>query len=123
VCREHGGRLRGLKPALHRASHRSCCPLRPSLLALPCLALPRTCACACAGGSIYQGLPELPEDMAYAPVTSLTPTSRYEKIVEAFGGKGYFVSDPSQLLGVLREALAQPVRTPLHCWRAVLTHC
>ncbi len=32
------------------------------------------------------------------------------QIVEAFGGKGYFVSEPAHLLPVLREALAQTVR-------------
>ncbi len=30
-----------------------------------------------------QGLEELPEDMAYAPVTSLTPVARYEKVSRA----------------------------------------
>ncbi len=31
------------------------------------------------------------------------------QIVEAFGGKGYFVSDPAELLWTLKEALAQTV--------------
>jgi thiamine pyrophosphate-dependent acetolactate synthase large subunit-like protein len=48
--------------------------------------------------------------MAYAPVTSLTPLARYEKVVEAFGGKGYFVSKPADLLPTLRTAFAQTVR-------------
>ena len=32
------------------------------------------------------------------------------QIVEAFGGKGYFVTNPAELLPVLKEALAQTVR-------------
>jgi hypothetical protein len=35
------------------------------------------------------------------------------QIVEAFGGKGYFVSSPSDLLPMLKEALAQTV---CECW-------
>jgi hypothetical protein len=56
-----------------------------------------------------QGLDELPDDMSYAPVTSLTPLAHYEKIVEAFGGKGYFVSKPADLLPTLKTAFAQKV--------------
>jgi thiamine pyrophosphate-dependent acetolactate synthase large subunit-like protein len=33
------------------------------------------------------------------------------QIVEAFGGKGYFVSKPADLLPVLRDALSQKVPT------------
>ncbi|XP_022079873.1 2-hydroxyacyl-CoA lyase 1-like isoform X2 [Acanthaster planci] len=38
------------------------------------------------------------------PATGLMPDARYEKIMEAFGGKGYFVTTPSQLENVLQES-------------------
>ncbi len=41
-----------------------------------------------------------------APATKLAPT-RYDRVVEAFGGKGYHVEDPSRLTEVIAEALAQ----------------
>jgi len=44
---------------------------------------------------------------ARSPATKLAPT-RYDKVVEAFGGKGYHVEDPADLLPTLREALAYP---------------
>jgi len=40
-----------------------------------------------------------------APATKLAPT-RYDKVVEAFGGVGYHVEDPSRLTATIREALA-----------------
>jgi len=60
-------------------------------------------------GGIYKG--QTTEDMASKnPVllspTSLTPNSRYEKIIEAFGGKGFYLDDPSQAESTLREALS-----------------
>jgi len=76
-------------------------------------------------GGIYKVLPsrispdarqgQTPEEMASAnPVqvapTSLTPNSRYEKIIEAFGGKGFYVDDPSQVEATLQEALS--INTP-----------
>ena len=42
-------------------------------------------------GGIYQGMEELPEDMQDAPPTALMPNARYDIIVTAFGGKGYYV--------------------------------
>ena len=59
---------------------------------------------------IYSGVDELPEEMEFAPVTSLLPKAHYERIVEAFGGRGFFVDSPGPLLGALREALA--ISTP-----------
>jgi acetolactate synthase-1/2/3 large subunit len=40
-----------------------------------------------------------------APATALAPT-RYDKVVEAFGGRGAHVEDPAQLTGVIKAALA-----------------
>jgi thiamine pyrophosphate-dependent acetolactate synthase large subunit-like protein len=40
-----------------------------------------------------------------APATKLAPT-RYDKVVEAFGGRGFHVEDPTQLTPIIREALA-----------------
>src|SRR5262249_25107219 len=39
-----------------------------------------------------------------APATKLAPT-RYDKVVEAFGGRGYHVEDPTQLTATIKEAL------------------
>jgi thiamine pyrophosphate-dependent acetolactate synthase large subunit-like protein len=40
---------------------------------------------------IYSGTEELPENRQENPVTSLNPEARYEKIVEALGGVGFYV--------------------------------
>ena len=40
-----------------------------------------------------------------APATKLAPT-RYDRVVEAFGGKGWHVEDPAQLTPTIKEALA-----------------
>jgi len=42
-----------------------------------------------------------------APATKLAHV-RYDRVVEAFGGVGYHVEDPAQLVPVLREALDRP---------------
>ncbi|MBP8811975.1 MAG: acetolactate synthase [Kofleriaceae bacterium] len=47
---------------------------------------------------------------ARSPATKLAPT-RYDKVVEAFGGKGYHVEDPADLVATLRAALAEPTVT------------
>jgi acetolactate synthase-1/2/3 large subunit len=39
-----------------------------------------------------------------APATKLAPT-RYDRVVEAFGGRGYHVEDPAQLVPTIRAAL------------------
>ena len=36
------------------------------------------------------------------------PNARYEKIIEAFGGKGYFVTELAELDSTLRTAVADP---------------
>lgn len=45
-----------------------------------------------------------------APATSLAPT-RYDRVVEALGGKGYHVEDPDKLVPTIAEALAQDTVT------------
>ncbi len=40
-----------------------------------------------------------------APATKLAPT-RYDRVVEAFGGRGHHIEDPAQLVPVLKGALA-----------------
>ena len=45
-----------------------------------------------------------------APATKLAPT-RYDKIVEAFGGVGFHVEDPADLLPTFRKAIETPAVT------------
>jgi thiamine pyrophosphate-dependent acetolactate synthase large subunit-like protein len=47
-------------------------------------------------------------DPARVPVSVYTPRARYEKIIEAFGGRGFFVTKPAELGPALKEALAEP---------------
>jgi hypothetical protein len=51
-------------------------------------------------------MPEIPED----PMFNMKPNSliygaRYDRMMEAFGGKGFFVEDPKDLRGTLDEAM------------------
>ena len=43
-------------------------------------------------------------DLCSAPPTALLPSARYEKIIEAFGGSGYFVKTPEELSVALKIA-------------------
>jgi 2-hydroxyacyl-CoA lyase 1 len=57
-------------------------------------------------GGIGPGMPAIPED----PMFNLRPNSliygaRYDKMMEAFGGKGFFVEDPKNIRGALDEAM------------------
>ncbi len=57
-------------------------------------------------GGIGPGMPEIPEN----PMFNMRPNSliygaRYDKVMEAFGGKGFFVEDPKDLKGALAEAM------------------
>jgi 2-hydroxyacyl-CoA lyase 1 len=47
-------------------------------------------------------------DPANVPVSVYTPRARYDKIAEAFGGRGWFVEKPADLGPALKEALAAP---------------
>jgi 2-hydroxyacyl-CoA lyase 1 len=57
-------------------------------------------------GGIGSGVAELPEDRMTLPPRALTIGSGYEKMMEAFGGKGFYVEDPKKLRGALDEAMA-----------------
>jgi acetolactate synthase-1/2/3 large subunit len=45
-----------------------------------------------------------------APATKLAPT-RYDRVVEAFGGKGWHVEDPTQITATIKKALAEDTVT------------
>ena len=57
-------------------------------------------------GGIGSGIEKFPEDRFAAPPRALTIGSGYEKMMEAFGGKGFYVEDPKKLRGALDEAMA-----------------
>ena len=57
-------------------------------------------------GGIGPGMPEIPDN----PMFNMKPNSpiygaRYDRMMEAFGGKGFFVEDPKDLKGALDEAM------------------
>jgi 2-hydroxyacyl-CoA lyase 1 len=53
---------------------------------------------------ISGGLPKLDPDRPPLPM-QYVPESRYERVIEAFGGDGYFVETPDQLKPTLEKAL------------------
>jgi len=58
-------------------------------------------------GGIGPGMPEIPEN----PMMNLKPNAliygaRYDKMMEAFGGKGFFVEDPKKIRSALDQAMA-----------------
>ena len=60
-------------------------------------------------GGIGPGMPEIPED----PMMNMQPNAliygaRYDKIMEDFGGKGFFVEDPKDIPAALEQAMAFP---------------
>jgi 2-hydroxyacyl-CoA lyase 1 len=48
-------------------------------------------------------------DPARVPVNAYVPNARYERVIEAFGGKGYFATTPEELSRSLKEALHDPM--------------
>jgi 2-hydroxyacyl-CoA lyase 1 len=57
-------------------------------------------------GGIGPGMPEIPQN----PMMNMKPNSliwgaRYDRMMDAFGGKGFFVEDPRNLPGALQEAM------------------
>src|SRR6476619_138909 len=57
-------------------------------------------------GGIGAGMPEIPDN----PMFNLKPNAliygaRYDRVMEAFGGKGFFVQDPKDLRGALDKAM------------------
>ena len=57
-------------------------------------------------GGIGGGLPDY--DRSRIPPFVYTPQARYEKMIEGFGGRGYFATTPGELARVLKEALEDP---------------
>ncbi|MEL0114101.1 MAG: thiamine pyrophosphate-dependent enzyme, partial [Rickettsiales bacterium] len=56
-------------------------------------------------GGIGSGIEKFPENEPLPPrVLTIGPS--YEKMMEAFGGKGWYVEDPADLRGALDEAMA-----------------
>jgi thiamine pyrophosphate-dependent acetolactate synthase large subunit-like protein len=60
-------------------------------------------------GGIGPGMPEIPSN----PMLNMRPNTliygaRYDKMMEAFGGKGWFVENPKDLKAALHEAMAFP---------------
>jgi 2-hydroxyacyl-CoA lyase 1 len=58
-------------------------------------------------GGIGEGVAALPPDGQY-PGTMLTAGAHYEGIMEVFGGKGFYVTDPADLQAALDAAMAFP---------------
>lgn len=60
---------------------------------------------------VYRGTDQNPSGGADVAPTVFVKGARYDKLIEAFGGKGYHVTTPAELEQALREAiaLAQPV--------------
>ena len=59
-------------------------------------------------GGIGGGIGPLPDDKTKVPPRVLIWGARYDKMMEAFGGKGWFVDNPEHLRGALDEAMAHP---------------
>jgi 2-hydroxyacyl-CoA lyase 1 len=57
-------------------------------------------------GGIGGGIAEFPEDRRQLPPRVLTIGARYDKMMEAFGGGGWYVEDPKELRGALDAAMA-----------------
>jgi len=53
---------------------------------------------------IYSGIEKL-TDVNDIPSTAFLPDVHYEKIMEAFGGKGYYISKAEEVESVLKEAI------------------
>jgi thiamine pyrophosphate-dependent acetolactate synthase large subunit-like protein len=56
-------------------------------------------------GGIGSGAAALPDDPLKAAPGHLTVGARYDKMMEAFGGKGFFVTDPKDLKAALDAAM------------------
>jgi 2-hydroxyacyl-CoA lyase 1 len=60
-------------------------------------------------GGIGPGMPEIPEDpMMKMKPNALIYGARYDKVMEDFGGKGFFVEDPKDIPAALEAAMAFP---------------
>ena len=59
-------------------------------------------------GDIGGGIAEFPDDRGQLPPRVLTIGARYDKMMEAFGGKGWYIEDPKDLRGALDAAMVFP---------------
>jgi len=50
-------------------------------------------------------------DRSQVPFFVYTPQARYEKLIEAFGGKGYYITRPEEIQPTMRDALSQKCPT------------
>jgi 2-hydroxyacyl-CoA lyase 1 len=57
-------------------------------------------------GGIGGGIAEFPDDRRQLPPRVLTIGARYDKMMEAFGGRGWYIEDPRELRGSLDAAMA-----------------
>jgi thiamine pyrophosphate-dependent acetolactate synthase large subunit-like protein len=57
-------------------------------------------------GGIGGGIESFPDDRSKLPPRVMTIGSGYEKLMEAFGGKGFYVEDPKDLRAALDAAMA-----------------
>ncbi len=57
-------------------------------------------------GGIGSGTEKYPEDPFNNPPRALIYGARYDKMMESFGGKGWFIDDPKDLRGALDAAMA-----------------
>jgi 2-hydroxyacyl-CoA lyase len=55
-------------------------------------------------GGIGGGVEALPDNRFESPARVLTVGARYDLMMEAFGGKGFYVEDPAELKGALEAA-------------------
>jgi 2-hydroxyacyl-CoA lyase len=56
-------------------------------------------------GGIGSGVAALPDDPLKAAPGNLTVGARYDRMMEAFGGKGFFITDPKDLKAALDAAM------------------
>ena len=59
------------------------------------------------------GVPEIDESKPIPPNVML-PGSHYEKMMEAFGGKGYYCTTPAQVEAAVKDSFAQEGSTLIH---------
>jgi len=67
-------------------------------------------------GGIGPGMPEIPDN----PMMNMKPNSliwgaRYDRMMEAFGGKGFYVEEPRDLKDALKEAMNFPGPALVNC--------
>jgi oxalyl-CoA decarboxylase len=65
-------------------------------------------------GGVYKGDETNPHSADPAP-TVLLQSSRYEQLIEAFGGNGYYAADPTAVAAAMRGALASGKPAVINC--------